>query len=187
MAPGIARGSTCGLDRCANGSRCRHSLVQEHALNGLAHPCSIVRVSPSQNIWSAPEFWDPALAVCGFSCRLLPVLSQRGMLCGSSQSRRLRRYGATRDGVLALDRRWLPTSGAAIGHVRVLASTVSSPSIVCRVPPLRATQREELLIVTRPCCQVGVETLRQLPRLTAHVVYLADEFRIFLEYQIGHG
>jgi hypothetical protein len=55
------------------------------------------------------------------------------------------------------------------------------------MPALRATQREELLIVTRPCCQVGVETPRQLPRLTAHVVYLADEFRILLEYEIGHG
>jgi len=55
------------------------------------------------------------------------------------------------------------------------------------VPALRATQREELLIVTCPCCQFGVETLRQLPRLTAHVVYLADEFRILLDYEIGHG
>jgi hypothetical protein len=67
-----------------------------------------------------------------------------------------------------------------------LASTVSSTPIVCRVPALRATQREELLIVTCPCCQFGVETLRQLPRLTAHVVHLADEFRILLEYEIGH-
>lgn len=87
----------------------------------------------------------------------------------------------------ASDRRWLPANGAAIGHVRVLASTVSSSPIVCCVSALRATQREELLIVTCPRCQFGVETLRQLPRLTAHVVYLADEFGILLAYEIGHG
>jgi hypothetical protein len=79
----------------------------------------------------------------------------------------------------------LPESGSSRGECAL--PTVSSPPIVCHVPALRATQREELLIVTRPCCQVGVETLRQLPCLTAHVVHLADEFRILLEYEIGHG
>jgi hypothetical protein len=62
----------------------------------------------------------------------------------------------------------LPEGGSTRGACTL--PTVSSPAIVCRVPALRATQREELLIVTRPCCQVGVETLRQLPCLTAHVV-----------------
>jgi hypothetical protein len=62
----------------------------------------------------------------------------------------------------------LPESGSSRGACAL--PTVSSPPIVCHVPALRATQREELLIVTRPCCQVGVETLRQLPCLTAHVV-----------------
>jgi len=44
-----------------------------------------------------------------------------------------------------------------------------------------------LQIITRPYCELGVETPRQFPSLMAHVVYLADEFRVLLEYEIGHG
>lgn len=69
LAPGIAAGEHFfGSTVCANGSRCRHSQVQEHARNGLAHLCSIVHVSPFQNIGSSPEFLGSGASRLG--CRV---------------------------------------------------------------------------------------------------------------------
>jgi hypothetical protein len=72
LAPGIAAGEHFfGSTVCANGSRCHHSQVQEHARNGLAHLCSIVHVSPFQNIRSSPEFLGIRRVPSGLSCRVV--------------------------------------------------------------------------------------------------------------------